>query len=87
MEKTRWLVAPEHDLAVRQRLMAALGRCGFEVKNASYGIAGSQEVSQSSATSSAGSLEVEAETYMGLTVEGPSHLVELAKVEFQSTHG
>ena len=87
MEKTRWLVGPEHDQAVRQRLNAALGRCGFEVRNASYGMAGSQEVSQWSAIGPAGRLEVEAETYIGLTVEGPTHLVEFAKAEFQRAHG
>ena len=87
MEKTRWVVGPEYDQALRQQLRAALSRCGFEVQNESDGVAGSQELSQWSVITSSGRLEVEAETYIGLTVAGPAHLVELARAEFERAHG
>lgn len=83
METERWLVGPEHDQSLRDQLRSALIRSGFSISSTSCGVSGSQEVARWQATKPEGSLSVEAETYIGLIVEGPVRLVQQAKAEFE----
>ena len=82
MNTERWIVGAEHD----EQLLEALGTClrslGYELDAPSWGVGGSQELSSWSAASPQGSLVVEAETYIGLSVSGPSVLVGAVRERF-----
>jgi hypothetical protein len=77
-----WVVGAEYDTTLFARLGAALRSLGYEFENSSWGVAGSQELTTWHATSSVGTLAVEAETYVGLSVRGPKMLVAALQGRF-----
>ncbi len=85
MKSEKWIVGAEHDELLLKRLAAALKAVGFTLKEKWQGVAGSQEVMHWEATSERGSLIIEAETYMGLKVEGPPELVQQVRQQFEAS--
>lgn len=79
MEIIRWVVGPEHDEQVFARLGQALRSLGYELHSKDEGLAGSQEVKQWAVTGPGGLFTVEAETYVGLTVDGSLSTIEQLK--------
>jgi hypothetical protein len=77
-----WVVGAEYDATLFARLGAALRSLGYEFENHAWGVAGSQELTTWHATSSLGTLSVEAETYVGLSVRGPKMLVAALQGRF-----
>lgn len=78
-----WLVGPEYDDELLGRLRQALAVLGYSVGDVSWGVAGSQEVSEWEARSAFGSLSIQAETYVGLRVTGATQLVGEVKQCFE----
>lgn len=78
-----WVVGPEYDKKLRERLGEALKALHYDVPPGQWGIAGSQEVSVWEAHSKVGTLRIEAETYVGLSVAGPSGLVAAVRQRFE----
>ena len=70
-----WTAGAEHDEAARVRLRLALESLGYRPKNQWWGVGGSQEVAHVELMGAAGEIEVEAETYVGLTVKGDANAV------------
>ncbi len=75
MEEATWLVSDENDEAAFARLGEALRNSGYVLGRKSWGVGGSQELSEWRLWRGDQSLHIVAETYMGLTVSGPSDLV------------
>ncbi len=75
MSAEKWIVGAEYD----QALFLSLGRClselGYAAENKSWGVGGSQEISEWVVTGPKGTLFIESETYIGLSVSGPTELV------------
>ena len=70
-----WLVAEEHDEQALSRLGRALRHIGGSPASETWGVGGSQELGEWRVTLPNGNLIVTVETFMGLTVEGPTILV------------
>ncbi|HEX6690236.1 MAG TPA: GNAT family N-acetyltransferase [Burkholderiales bacterium] len=81
----RWEVADEYDFEAFARLGRALGAMGFDVQDKLSGVAGSQDYSRWELTCPEGLVVVEAETYMGLSVEGPADLVSRLRERYLSS--
>lgn len=77
------MVGPEHDEKVFRRLAAALRALGFSLGDQWRGLAGSQEVSHWELQSPGGSVVVESETYVGVSVEGPAELVQRLRQQYE----
>ena len=75
MTTTTWIVGPEYDQAVFERLREALFDLGYALSGLWWGVGGSQEISRWSALRKDGEIIVEAETFIGLSVEGPAAMV------------
>ncbi len=86
MESEKWLVGAEYDDAVLAELGEALRKLGFEIAENWAGMAGSQDIANWNFISPDGSLVVEVETYVGVTVEGPPPLVSALRTAFRSMH-
>ena len=71
MDSEEWLVAEEHDEAAFKRLGEALRAAGGSVREPTWGVAGSQELSTWRVAFPGGSIKVTAETYCGLRLSGP----------------
>jgi hypothetical protein len=69
-EVETWVVGPEYEGAHFDRLRMALKTLGYRTVDNSWGVGGSQELRTWDITGPGGSLRVEAETYMGLSVSG-----------------
>ncbi len=65
-----WVVGPEHDEALFQRLGNALRARDYSLDPEAFSLAGSQTLSQWRAVGPDGTLTIEAETYVGLSVSG-----------------
>ena len=81
----RWDVADEDDEEAFDRLGRALGALGFDIQGKLNGVAGSQDYSRWDLSCPEGSVVVEAETYMGLSVEGPAELVGRLRERYLSS--
>lgn len=75
MEKTVSL-GPEWDDMLRSKLKRALESLGADTIDHSWGMGDSQEVEMLAVIVDGRQLHVEAETYVGLTLSGPTDLVE-----------
>jgi hypothetical protein len=82
MSADHWVVGSEYDHAIFERLCAALLALGYRLGSEWNGIGGSQEISHWEVSCPDGSLTVEAETYIGLSVSGPANLVAAVKQQF-----
>jgi hypothetical protein len=80
----RWVIGPEHDSALQRNLQAALRSLGYSSAESSWSLAGSQEISTLVVRGPDGVLTVEAETYIGLVVEGSRDLVEALRAAYIS---
>ena len=85
MSTVRWEVGPEHDNQLFQRLGDALRESGFDLASKWDAVAGSQDISHWKVSCTDGSLVVEAETYIGLSVEGPSQLIDRVRNQFEAS--
>jgi hypothetical protein len=84
MESVKWVVGAEYDDAVLAGLGEALRNLGFEMTDNWAGMAGSQDIAHWNFRCPDGSLVVEVETYVGVTVEGPPWLVSALRAAFQA---
>ena len=69
-------LGPEWDDSLLKKLRIAVTQAGGTMKELSWGVGGSQEVAAYQIQLPDGSIEVTAETYMGLVIRGPSALVQ-----------
>lgn len=65
----------EYDRDLRAALLTALLESGATLKDRWSGVGGSQEVSREEWETVHGAVTVEAETYVGLSIEGPEAAV------------
>ncbi|KSB90266.1 hypothetical protein AS593_20435 [Caulobacter vibrioides] len=65
----------EYDRDLRAALLTALLEAGATLKDRWSGVAGSQDVSHEEWDTAHGVVVVEAETYIGLSIEGPEAAV------------
>jgi hypothetical protein len=68
-------LGPEHDEDLQRTLIAVLEEMGAELEPAGWGVAGSQEIVARDARLGGDTMRIEAETYIGLSLTGPEHLV------------
>ena len=86
MMTEKWVVGPEYDEQLFRRLGAVLQSMGFNLGSKWDGIGGSQDIFHWELKSSDGSLVIESETYMGLSVEGAAGLVQRVRQQFEVNH-
>jgi hypothetical protein len=79
-----WTVGAEHDDTARTRLRATLESLGYRAKTQWWGIGGSQEVSHVELAGPGGQIDVEVETYVGLTVKGDSQAIAVIREAVES---
>ena len=84
MQAERWQVGDEYDDEAFRRLGNALKALGFDLEDKWGGVAGSQDYSRWDLRCPEGAVVVEAETYMGLSVEGPAELVRRLRERFRA---
>ena len=87
MRLDKLVVGTEHDEALFERLGDTLLSLGYhpDPSNTWHGMAGSQEISHFEFTSPRGKLTVQAETYMGLSISGPTELISEIRAYFPPT--
>ena len=82
-----WTAGPEYDETTRSRLRAVIESLGYKPKKQWWGVGGSQEIFHVELAGPAGRIEVEAETYVGLTVRGDSKAIAEIRTEMGSVAG
>ena len=85
MSSEQWIVGDEYDEALFAALGKALHTLGYVIGERSSGVAGSQEISTWVANGPNGALTIEAETYIGLSVNGDPRLLSELKSQFAAT--
>ena len=83
MQSEKWVVGDEYDKVACARLKRALSDLQYTVRNQRSGMAGSQDIRQWTAVGSGGQLEIECETYVGLSVEGLPPLVAELQAQYE----
>jgi len=78
----KWIIAEEYNSDALEKLKSILNTFDFDCSNAFSGVAGSQEVSHWELHSKIGSIVVELETYIGLSIEGDVKVIEKIKNEY-----
>ena len=73
--ETTVILGPEYDEPLRQALKTVLDERHARVFDRAWGIAGSQDVTHWQVLVDGEMLTIEAETYVGLSLTGPSGLV------------
>jgi hypothetical protein len=79
-----WTAGTEHDESARTRLRSVVESLGYRTKEQWWGIGGSQEVTHVDLVDPGGHIEVELETYVGLTVKGDAHAVAAIRKAMES---
>jgi hypothetical protein len=74
-ETETWIVGAEYDEALFEQLRSALQTLGYRMEDAMWSLGGSQELRAWEFVGPEGILHAEAETYIGLSITGPSQLV------------
>jgi hypothetical protein len=82
-----WTAGAEYDETARERLRAAIESLGYRPKEQWWGVGGSQEITHVELVGPAGQIEVEAETYVGLTVKGDSNAIAEIRMAMESGLG
>jgi hypothetical protein len=82
-----WTAGAEHDETARSRLRAVVESLGYRAKEQWLGIGGSQEIAHVELVGPGGQIEVEAETYVGLTVTGDSQAIAVIRKAMESGAG
>lgn len=72
-------IGAEYDRQARRRLKAALHRAGAKRVTSWWGVFGSQEISNATFVIAGGRVQVEAETYVGITVSGDDAAIEILR--------
>jgi len=85
MQARKWVVGNEYDEVALTRLQQALGDLRYFVQDQWNGTAGSQDVHQWTAVGPGGQVTIESETYVGLSVEGPSSLITELQAQYERT--
>jgi hypothetical protein len=80
----RVVLGPEWDNQLRRKLVEALSARSGHARERLAGIAGSQDFEQVTIEIAGDVLIVEAETYEGLSISGPSALVESIQKELST---
>ena len=75
MPREIWNAGPEYDHAVTARLRSVLAALGYEAREERWGLGGSQEIMRVELSGPRGRIEVEAETYVGITVSGDADAI------------
>jgi hypothetical protein len=70
-----WNAGAEYDHAVAARLRAVLVALGYEAREERWLLGGSQEITRVELSGPRGRIEVEAETYVGITVSGDADAI------------
>jgi hypothetical protein len=86
MVTEKWVVGPEYNEQLFRRLGAVLKSMGFNLGSRWDGIGGSQDIFHWELKSLDGSLVIESETYIILSVEGTSELVQRVRQQFEVNH-
>lgn len=73
--KKKLVLGDEHDDALRQALLACLGALGADVAARQWGLGGSQTLETMRVYLGKDLLVVEAETYVGLSIQGEARVV------------
>ena len=79
MGTVRWVVGAEHDKEAIARLGEALRSLSYDLQGQWQGVAGSQDVAHWEVLGPSAALTVDAETYVGLSVDGPAEAVDQLK--------
>jgi hypothetical protein len=79
-----WNIGPEFDGPLIARIRQFLTEFGFKQVDYWNGLVGSQEILHWEYSNPEGRLVLEAETYIGVTIEGPGPLVKKIKEAFQT---
>uniref|UniRef100_UPI0033424DBD hypothetical protein n=1 Tax=Castellaniella defragrans TaxID=75697 RepID=UPI0033424DBD len=88
MAETSWTVTTELDGPAFKRLGNALRSLGYVRTAHSWGVGGSVELSQSTHRGPKGTLEIEVETYTGLTVIGQEDSIRELQMAYEHhSHG
>lgn len=69
------ILGPEYDSALRSALADVLRQMGAQLEHRKWGVGGSQELETLKVVLRGRQLEVEAETYIGLSLTGDEELV------------
>lgn len=85
MQTEKWVVGEEYDDAAFVRLKHALRYLQYDVRDQWSGMAGSQDIQQWTVVSHNGQLVIESETYVGISVEGPTSLVAELRAQYKQT--
>lgn len=85
MQREKWVVGDEYDEAAFARLKRALSDLEYSIRDRWNGVAGSQDIQHWTVVSPGGDLTIESETYVGLSVEGPSSLIADLKAHYEQT--
>lgn len=83
MSTNSWVAGAEHDPKVLESLGTALRGLGYDLRDSWEGVGGSQEMAHWEVVGPRGSLTVECETYIGVTVKGPAALVAELRKSFK----
>lgn len=83
MTTEHWVVSSEYDEQLLRRLGIVLKSMGFNLDAQWSGIGGSQDIFHWELKSLNGSLVIESETYMGLSVQGAADLVQHIRKQFE----
>jgi hypothetical protein len=81
----RWEIGSEIEEQLLAHLGTILKSMGFVLSDGWNAIAGSQDISQWQVTSAEGTLTIESETYIGLSVTGPAELIRRVRQQFEAT--
>ena len=82
-----WTAGTEHDESARTQLRAVVESLGYRTNEQWWGIGGSQELTHVELVGPGGQIEVEVETYVGLTVKGDSRAIAVIRKAMESSAG
>ena len=83
MQAKKWVVGDEYDKVAFARLKQVLSDLHYSIHDQWNGVAGSQDIHHWTAVGRGGRLTIESETYVGLSIEGPSSLVADLQVQYE----
>lgn len=75
-DEAQIILGPEWDSALITRLHRVIESLGGSIRESSWRVSGSQEVCTYAIRLAGGRLTANSETYMGLSLRGPAHLVQ-----------
>jgi len=78
----KWNIGSEYEEILFNKLGEALVKLGFNLSTNWTGVGGSQEISRWEVESNEGKLIIQAQTYVGLTIERPEEIVNKVKNGF-----